>query len=107
VKPLSTDSPASAIVTGVVGTALVGAVVFLAWIDPGSRSLIGGVLTSALMVAVGFFFSQRSQSTGTASTLNGMASMSAAIAAGTPGPTGAKGEPGVDAVVTHPDSHVG
>jgi len=81
-------------VQGAVAVALILATAFLAYLEPTSRQLLEGVLTSAIGVVIGYFFSQRSAAAGQHAATNGMSTMAGLIAHATPGPTGEAGPPG-------------
>lgn len=82
------------VVQGAVAIALIVVAGFLAYLEPSSRGLLEGVLTGAIGVVMGFFFSQRSTVGGVHAATNGMSTMAGLIAQAVPGPTGPTGEAG-------------
>lgn len=79
---------------GAVAIALIAASAFVAYLEPASRGLLEGVLTGAIGVVIGYFFSQRSTANGVHATTNGMSTMAGLIAQATPGPIGPAGPAG-------------
>ena len=91
---VNAESPAAIAAQGAVAVALIGATAFLAYLDPAARGMLEGVMTGAIGVVIGYFFSQRSTAGGVHAATNGMSTMAGLIARAVPGPAGEAGPPG-------------
>ena len=91
---MNSENSLSVVVQAVVAVAVIAGAVFLAYLDPTQRPLLGGALILGIGSATGFFFSQRATTAGTHSATNGMSTMAQLVASSTPGPTGETGPPG-------------
>lgn len=88
---INAESPAAIAAQGAVAVALVAATAFLAYLDPAARGMLEGVLTGAIGVVIGYFFSQRATAGGVHAATNGMSTVAGLIASAVPGPAGPPG----------------